>query len=155
MNLEELEAEVLQLNPQARAQLAAKLLQSLDVLSEGEHERLWADEALRRRPAEAPPGAADGVGERERDDAPLCGDPVERVLEASSTPDRSGCERDELVLAAVRAGHSGERAADVVADAGPRMRQRTDVVDDPHGSEAPLAVPIVRTCGLCPRVRLQ
>lgn len=48
MNLEELEAAVLQLNPQARAQLAAKLLQSLDVLSEAEHERLWADEALRR-----------------------------------------------------------------------------------------------------------
>ena len=48
MNLEELEAEVLKLNPHARAQLAAKLLQSLDVLSEAEHERLWADEALRR-----------------------------------------------------------------------------------------------------------
>ena len=45
---EELEAEVLKLSPQARAQLAAKLLQSLDVLSEAEHERLWADEALRR-----------------------------------------------------------------------------------------------------------
>ena len=48
MNLEELEAEVLQLNPQARAQLAAKLLQSLEVLSDAEHERLWAEEALRR-----------------------------------------------------------------------------------------------------------
>jgi putative addiction module component (TIGR02574 family) len=48
MNLEELEAEVLKLNPQARAQLAANLWQSLDVLSEAEHERLWADEALRR-----------------------------------------------------------------------------------------------------------
>jgi len=48
MNLEELEAEVLQLNPQARAQLAAKLLQSLEVLSDAENERLWAEEALRR-----------------------------------------------------------------------------------------------------------
>jgi putative addiction module component (TIGR02574 family) len=48
MNLEELEAEVLKLNPHARAQLAEKLLQSLDVLSEVENERLWADEALRR-----------------------------------------------------------------------------------------------------------
>ena len=48
MNLEELEAEVLKLNPHARAQLAAKLLQSLDVLSEAEHQHLWADEALRR-----------------------------------------------------------------------------------------------------------
>ena len=48
MNLEELEAEVLQLSPQARAQLAAKLLQSLEVLSDVENERLWAEEALRR-----------------------------------------------------------------------------------------------------------
>jgi hypothetical protein len=48
MNLEELAAEVLKLNPHARAQLAAKLLQNLDVLSEAENERLWTDEALRR-----------------------------------------------------------------------------------------------------------
>jgi hypothetical protein len=48
MNLEELETEILKLNPQARAKLAAKLLESLDTLSEAEHERLWADEALRR-----------------------------------------------------------------------------------------------------------
>ena len=48
MNLEALEAEVLKLHPHARAQLAAKLLQSLDVLSETENECLWAEEALRR-----------------------------------------------------------------------------------------------------------
>ena len=48
MNLEELEVEVLKLNTHARAQLAEKLLQSLDVLSEAENERLWANEALRR-----------------------------------------------------------------------------------------------------------
>jgi hypothetical protein len=48
MNLEELEAEVLKLNPQARAQLAAKLLQSLEALSDVENECLWAEEALRR-----------------------------------------------------------------------------------------------------------
>ena len=48
MNLEELEAEVLKLNPYARAQLAAKLLQSLEALSDVENERLWAEEALRR-----------------------------------------------------------------------------------------------------------
>jgi hypothetical protein len=48
MNLEELEAEVLKLNPYARAQLAAKLLQSLEALSEAENEYLWAEEALRR-----------------------------------------------------------------------------------------------------------
>ena len=48
MNLEELEAEVLKLNSHARAQLAAKLLQSLEALSDAENERLWAEEALRR-----------------------------------------------------------------------------------------------------------
>jgi hypothetical protein len=48
LNLEELEVAVLKLNPHARAQLAEKFLQSLDVLSEAENTRLWADEALRR-----------------------------------------------------------------------------------------------------------
>ncbi len=48
MSLEELEAEVLGLNPHARAQLATKLLQSLEALSDAENERLWAEEALRR-----------------------------------------------------------------------------------------------------------
>ena len=57
MNLEELEAEVLKLNPQARAQLAAKLLQSLEDLSDAENERLWAEEALRRH-GELETGAA-------------------------------------------------------------------------------------------------
>jgi len=48
MNFEELEVEVLKLNPHARAQLATKLLQSLEALSDAENERLWAEEALRR-----------------------------------------------------------------------------------------------------------
>ena len=48
MNLDELEAEVLKLDPQARATLAEKLLQSLETLSDAENERLWAEEALQR-----------------------------------------------------------------------------------------------------------
>ena len=48
MNLAELEVEVLKLDSHARAQLAATLLQSLETLSDVEHERLWAEEALRR-----------------------------------------------------------------------------------------------------------
>jgi len=48
MNLEELEVEVLRLSPHARAQLATKLLRSLEALSDAENERLWAEEALRR-----------------------------------------------------------------------------------------------------------
>lgn len=48
MTLEELEAEALKLNPKSRAELATKLLSSLEVLSDAEIERLWSEEALRR-----------------------------------------------------------------------------------------------------------
>jgi hypothetical protein len=48
MTLEELEAAVLKLSPNSRAKLAKKLLCSLEVLSDAEIERLWAEEALRR-----------------------------------------------------------------------------------------------------------
>ena len=48
MSIEELEAEALKLTPQARAQLAGKLLESLEGLSEEENQRLWAEEAQRR-----------------------------------------------------------------------------------------------------------
>lgn len=48
MTIEELEAEVLKLNPSLRARLADKLLRSLEALSDAENERLWAQEALRR-----------------------------------------------------------------------------------------------------------
>ena len=48
MTIDELEAEVLKLNPSLRARLADKLLRSLEALSDAENERLWAEEALRR-----------------------------------------------------------------------------------------------------------
>ena len=48
MTLEELETEVLKLNPACRARLAGKLLNSLEALSEAEVERLWVEEAERR-----------------------------------------------------------------------------------------------------------
>jgi len=48
MSIEELEAEVLKLEPQARARLAARLLDSLESLSVEENERLWLEEAERR-----------------------------------------------------------------------------------------------------------
>ena len=48
MSLKELEAEVLKLDPKARARLAGKLLASLENLSEEENTRLWAEEAQRR-----------------------------------------------------------------------------------------------------------
>jgi hypothetical protein len=48
MSIDEIEAEALKLDPQARARLARKLLESLEGLSEEENERLWAEEADRR-----------------------------------------------------------------------------------------------------------
>lgn len=48
MTIDELEAAVLRLDPSLRAKLAERLLRSLEVLSDEENERLWAEEALRR-----------------------------------------------------------------------------------------------------------
>ena len=48
MSIDELEAEVLKLGPQARARLAGRLLDSLESLSAEENEQLWYEEAERR-----------------------------------------------------------------------------------------------------------
>lgn len=46
--IEEVVAETMRLNLEDRAQLAGKLLLSLDEPTESEVERLWLDEAVRR-----------------------------------------------------------------------------------------------------------
>ncbi|MBS0184023.1 MAG: addiction module protein [Nitrospira sp.] len=57
MSINELEAEVLRLDPKERARLAGKLLESLENLSEAENARLWVEEAQRRdAEMEADPG---------------------------------------------------------------------------------------------------
>ena len=48
MHKEDVDMEALKLDPKARAQLAGKLLESLEDLSEEENARLWAEEAERR-----------------------------------------------------------------------------------------------------------
>lgn len=48
MSIDELKAEALRLDPEARADLARELLASLDGLSGDEVEKLWIDEAIRR-----------------------------------------------------------------------------------------------------------
>jgi len=48
MSGEELKSKALELDPEARAELARELLASLDALSEAEVEKLWLDEAIRR-----------------------------------------------------------------------------------------------------------
>jgi hypothetical protein len=58
MSIDDIEAEVLKLEPQARARLAKKLLESLENLPNDENERLWAEEADRRDAAwDAAPGS--------------------------------------------------------------------------------------------------
>jgi hypothetical protein len=47
MSIEDIEAEALKLDPKDRARLAARLLESLETLSDQENERLWAEEAVR------------------------------------------------------------------------------------------------------------
>ncbi|MEQ1758564.1 MAG: addiction module protein [Vicinamibacterales bacterium] len=48
MSIDEFETEALKFGPSARARLAAKLLESLEVLSDAENLQLWAEEAQRR-----------------------------------------------------------------------------------------------------------
>ena len=57
MTTEQVESEALKLEPKARAELAEKLLRSLEDLSEEEIERLWVKEAI-RRDAELDSGSA-------------------------------------------------------------------------------------------------
>lgn len=48
MTNKQVENEALKLRPEARAELAEKLLKSLEDLSDQEIEQLWAEEAVRR-----------------------------------------------------------------------------------------------------------
>jgi hypothetical protein len=48
MSIDELETEVLKLDPRRRARLAERLIASLEDLSEKENALLWAEEAARR-----------------------------------------------------------------------------------------------------------
>lgn len=51
MKIDELEAAALSLDPQRRARLAERLLESLEDLSPEENARIWAEEAQRRAAA--------------------------------------------------------------------------------------------------------
>ncbi len=64
MRLKKLAAEALELDPQARARLAGKLLESLENLSEEENARLWAEEAQRRDEDLNPRPGSEGSAEQ-------------------------------------------------------------------------------------------
>ena len=57
MTTEQVENEALKLKPEARAELAEKLLRSLEDLSDEDIERPWVEEAVRRN-AEIDAGTA-------------------------------------------------------------------------------------------------
>lgn len=57
MTTEQVENEALKLKPEARAELAEKLLRSPEDLSDEDIERLWVEEAVRRN-AEIDAGTA-------------------------------------------------------------------------------------------------
>ena len=68
MSINDIEAEALKLDPQARARLAKKLLESLETLSDEENERLWAEEADRRDATwDSAPGSGRPAGDVLRD----------------------------------------------------------------------------------------
>ena len=48
MQLEEIVTEALKLSPRSRAQLAGRLLHSLDELTAEQHEVIWTEEAAKR-----------------------------------------------------------------------------------------------------------
>jgi hypothetical protein len=48
VSIDEIEAEIVKLDRQARARLAKRLLESLEALTEEENDQLWAKEAERR-----------------------------------------------------------------------------------------------------------
>ncbi len=48
MTVQSIEKQLMKLDANSRAKLASRLLSSLDELSDGENEKLWAQEALRR-----------------------------------------------------------------------------------------------------------
>ena len=99
------------------------------------HDVEVAEELLRGRTPEGTPCAPGRVRERDGEEALLDRQAVERLVEQAAPADARGTERDDLAFRARRLEHALQRSQDVVADARSRMRERRDVVGDPHGAE--------------------
>ena len=99
----------------------------------GEEKRVDpAEEAFRGRVPEPAPGGAEGVRGRKRPQPHRHLDALERGADLARPVNARRRERDELVPAGPRLGHPGKRAADVVPDPRPGMREGRDVDRDPH-----------------------
>ena len=94
-----------------------------------------AEQALERRAADAAPGLPPVVRERQQAAASARrGMPVERLGDPrAARAGSSARRRRSRGRPPRRLGEPGERAADVVADARPLVRERADVERDPHG----------------------
>ena len=71
MTVNDLESEVLKLDPRERARIAQRLLESLETLAESEIDSLWYDEAERR--------------DREIDEDPSRAIPADEVMREART----------------------------------------------------------------------
>jgi hypothetical protein len=93
-----------------------------------------ADDALERRLSDPAPRVAPALREGERHELELDVDPLKGLRDRLPAGRARGCEGDDLVAPRRGLHQSGERAAHVVAHPGERVRERRDVVDDPHGA---------------------
>ena len=68
MASEEIEEAALRLDPQSRARLAGRLIESLEILSPEENAKIWIEEALRRdAELDADPGTGREAADVHRD----------------------------------------------------------------------------------------
>src|SRR4029078_4536710 len=101
-----------------------------------------ASEPVDRHAAEAAPHRPQRVRGGNLEEPALDVDALERTLYLGTTVPAHERAGDDFVT---RAGEADERSADVVADAGARMRQRRDVDDDPHAAAGTYSKPAIRT----------
>ena len=91
-----------------------------------------AEEPLDGRPAKPAPSLPPEVREGEEPEPQVDGNPLDCPRDRVQTLRARRREGDDLVLVSGRVNEAGERAADVVADARPRVGERRDVEGDPH-----------------------
>ena len=100
---------------------------------EVQHVRL-TEEAFSRRASEPAPDRSHGVCERHGREAPSDRKVRQRQVEELPPTDADRAEGDQLVRSICRLHHALQGTEDVISDARARMRQRRDVVGDPHGA---------------------
>src|SRR6266536_1065146 len=102
-------------------------------IREMQHVRV-TEEPLRRWTPQPAPGCANRVSKWHRRDVPLDRKVRQSLVEQLPPANADRTEGDQLLRSVRRLHHPPQSAEDVVADARPRMRERRDVIRDPHGA---------------------